>query len=219
MAAEWYYTVGDVTWGPVSFSYLQQLAAAGKLTTDSLVHREGIDVWALAGTVDGLSFPQSATDVRNIPDIDPSAALADSWYLRDEKQWRGPYEFSELQWLAVSGQLQTGDVIWTAGMTEGARAGTIEGLTFGKPEPDSPTDSGIEPTPKPGSFLGQLLSVLLRFLCVAFAIWFLDAMNSVYWTSDGEVFIPTGLKVLFWILLTLIGALCLAGSIWFIRRS
>src|SRR5437016_10944247 len=43
---EWYYAEGDRQCGPVSENELRQLATSGKLQSDGLVWREGMENWA-----------------------------------------------------------------------------------------------------------------------------------------------------------------------------
>ncbi|MGA3065330.1 MAG: GYF domain-containing protein [Tepidisphaeraceae bacterium] len=56
MADEWFYTDNGVQAGPVEFSVLQQMAAAGKIQPSELVWKQGMPNWTAAATIPGL-FP------------------------------------------------------------------------------------------------------------------------------------------------------------------
>jgi hypothetical protein len=51
---QWYYARNDQQFGPVSAGELKQLAAAGQLTPDDLLWREGMDAWTTAVNLRGL---------------------------------------------------------------------------------------------------------------------------------------------------------------------
>ncbi len=70
-AIDWYYARGGKQMGPVPSTELKRLAAAGELTPDDLVWREGLSEWAPAGSVRGLfgdeSQPAVPTDLPSKP--------------------------------------------------------------------------------------------------------------------------------------------------------
>jgi hypothetical protein len=51
---EWYYASNNQRLGPVTMEQLKQLAAAGKLTVNDLVWKDGMANWAAASTIPGL---------------------------------------------------------------------------------------------------------------------------------------------------------------------
>jgi len=54
MASEWYYSHDGERHGPISSDQLRALAAAGKLTSEDLVWKDGMENWTAAGKVQGL---------------------------------------------------------------------------------------------------------------------------------------------------------------------
>ena len=65
---QWYYARDDEQFGPISGAELRSLAAAGELTRDNLVWREGMSEWSAAGKMRGL-FPE-------LRELGPDAAAA-----------------------------------------------------------------------------------------------------------------------------------------------
>jgi hypothetical protein len=59
-AAEWFYVKDSQECGPVSWNVLLRLAETGELRRADLVYREGMDEWAMASRVGGLTFPPAA---------------------------------------------------------------------------------------------------------------------------------------------------------------
>lgn len=72
---EWYYARDNQQTGPVSAVELKQLAAAGDLSPDDLVWREGMAEWAPARNVRGL-FEAAPAPVAEQPAETPSAPAA-----------------------------------------------------------------------------------------------------------------------------------------------
>ena len=66
---QWYYLVGDEQAGPVSFEELRHLAHDGRVTSRTLVWKEGLEDWTPAGEVPGLLGATS-------PPPSPAAPLA-----------------------------------------------------------------------------------------------------------------------------------------------
>jgi len=54
MATQWKYKQGEKEFGPVTSQKLKELAAAGQLTADELVWKEGLSDWVSARRVKGL---------------------------------------------------------------------------------------------------------------------------------------------------------------------
>src|SRR5689334_9427253 len=52
--SHWFYAKGQQQLGPIGSARLKQLAAAGELSPDDLVWREGMAAWAPAARVAGL---------------------------------------------------------------------------------------------------------------------------------------------------------------------
>lgn len=73
----WYYARDNQQMGPVSSADLKRLAAAGQLSADDLIWREGMEEWAPASRVKGL-FPQRDAGAAEpaAPALAPVAASA-----------------------------------------------------------------------------------------------------------------------------------------------
>lgn len=71
---EWYYARDNLQQGPVSSLELKQLAAAGNLSPDDLVWREGMAEWAPARNVRGLFEAEQAPAAETVAEI-PAAPV------------------------------------------------------------------------------------------------------------------------------------------------
>ena len=52
--AQWYYAVGEIQEGPVTWERLRASVQCGKLQRDHLIWCEGTPDWVKAGSVEGL---------------------------------------------------------------------------------------------------------------------------------------------------------------------
>jgi predicted Zn finger-like uncharacterized protein len=75
-AASWHIAVGDGTQGPYTLDELVSFLAAGNITADTLVYRDGAADWTRATEVDELRNVTPARPVPPPPSVRPSAAGA-----------------------------------------------------------------------------------------------------------------------------------------------
>ena len=119
----WYYSKDDQQSGPVSLQSLREFAASGSLHPSDLVWTTGMTDWARADAIAEI-FPDH---------FEPSDASSPThWFYARGGQRFGPVSFQNLKELAASGGIQRGDLTWTEGMTEWARADKIVGMFQGE---------------------------------------------------------------------------------------
>lgn len=185
MAGEWYYARNGQQVGPLTFEQLRQLAGNGQLQKQDLVWSEGMTNWVTAETIEGL-FP--------VPFSSTATSGAQWFYARGSEQV-GPFELSQLQQMAQSGQLQQTDLVWTEGMEQWSPAQTVPQLFTPQTMPDIPM---ARPTPlayhasslpggsPPPNYLVQ--SILVTLCCCLWfgipAIVYAAQVNSKYQYGD-----------------------------------
>ena len=90
---EWYYSVGNDQYGPVSWNELVDLAATGDLSGDDLIYSEGMNDWHLA---------ESVVELWGEPD----------WHYAQHGERFDPVNWVTLKRLAREGTLQPSDLLW-----------------------------------------------------------------------------------------------------------
>jgi hypothetical protein len=121
--------------GPFSPEKLRELATRGRFARHYEVSPDGKE-WSLAADYPGL-FPvptqrkirgsgtfqtpiePGSTVVQKIIDVveeTPVQPAGPDWYYSKNNESRGPVPFSELERLALAGELLPGDYVWTGGM-------------------------------------------------------------------------------------------------------
>jgi hypothetical protein len=130
----WYYGDGEQRHGPVSLDELKGLASSGRLQPDHMVWKQGMGDWLPAAQVDGL-FSQSASPPPPPPLSEAETRVAeDRWHCEHQGERFGPISFMALQMFAVSGKIQSDNLVWKRGMEDWIPAGQIDGLFPARPE-------------------------------------------------------------------------------------
>ena len=85
MTKDWYFQDGDKRIGPIAAAALKKFAESGRITSETLVWRNGTPEWVKAGTVRGLidtSLPPAAPTPLDSPSRDDTdeATLYDVWH-------------------------------------------------------------------------------------------------------------------------------------------
>ncbi len=75
----WYYAQDHQQMGPVNSGELKRMAAAGQITADDLIWREGMEEWAPAGRVRGLFSQRDA----GLPEAEPLPVAREQGYESD----------------------------------------------------------------------------------------------------------------------------------------
>ncbi|QDU94051.1 hypothetical protein Pla8534_18370 [Lignipirellula cremea] len=164
---------GENEHGPVSSGQLRNLASSGKLRPNDLVRHGENDAWKEAASVAGLFAAEKEVlvqddgfvqaELSSSEEFDssgsndapsnqkPNSPVALDWYYAKGQERMVPVSWDELCKLATSGQLVTGDLVWSEGMPEWSRADHVAGLFPPKGSnapPPLPTSPAIPPIPQ-----------------------------------------------------------------------
>ncbi|MEM7058664.1 MAG: GYF domain-containing protein [Pseudomonadota bacterium] len=104
--------------GPFTAEQIKEMAAAGRITSDSLVFVEGTSGWAKAADV-----PEIA-ELLTVAVAPPPPVIQDLYVIVNGQQ-QGPLDGAALQALIKSGQVTADTQAWKPGMQDWGRAGDV----------------------------------------------------------------------------------------------
>ena len=149
--SSWYIQQNNGQIGPFSFEILKEKALSGELKPKDNVWKSGSADWVTAEDIPELfSSPPPIAIAKPLPEILSTRKSKKSWYVQDSKKNIGPLTFVELQTMAVRGQLNPDDVVWSEGEPRWIRAGDVEALPFPQAPPQQapPKTSPKPPLPE-----------------------------------------------------------------------
>lgn len=130
--------------GPFGIQQLQQLVQQGQFSPHTQVWKAGMTEWAAATTVPELASLFVAAPPP-VPQINFNVLLGGNS--------TGPFNVTQLQQMVHQGQLTAETLVWTAGMTNWAPAGTVSqlGSLFIALAPTLPPPPPMTPPPVPSN--------------------------------------------------------------------
>ena len=126
--------------------------------------------------------------------------MADQWYYTRQGQRFGPLSTEQMRQMALAGQLQQTDLIWTEGMTEWTPAGRVPQLFTAAPAAGQAPLSSPQASPAQAGSQQRAIALLAVFVDFGFrsfvtpslvcGVWFLSVVVAALAVLGGAVALP-----------------------------